>query len=78
MQRFHFDVRYADLDNWSEDETGVELRHSDEARELAFNLARGLAKDHILGCREITIRVRDDKPQPVVTLRVSLTVEDRR
>jgi hypothetical protein len=40
-------------------------------------LAEGLAKDHISGCREITVRVRDGQPDPVMTLRLSLAVEER-
>ena len=76
MPLFHFDVRF-DLADWSEDDEGTELRNAAEARDQAFDLARGLAKEHIDGNREISIRVRDGSPEPVVTLRLSLSVDDR-
>jgi hypothetical protein len=76
MPLFHFDVRF-DRADWSDDDEGVELRDTAEARDQAFDLARGLAKEHIDGNREITIRVRDGHPEPVVTLRLSLSVDDR-
>jgi hypothetical protein len=76
MPRYHFDVKY-DAQDWSADVDGLELRDIDEARDQAFGLTRGLAKDHIVCCGEIAVRVRDDQPQPVVTLRLSMSVEDR-
>jgi hypothetical protein len=76
MALFHFDVRYDDR-AWSEDDTGSELDGLEEARKEAFELARELAKDQLDGTREITIRVRDGKPEPIMSLRVSLRVEER-
>src|SRR3954471_8309047 len=69
MALFHFDVRYDDRP-WSDDATGSELDGVEEARKEAFELARQLAKDQLDGTREIAIRVRDGKPEPIMSLRV--------
>ena len=76
MPVFHFDVRYDD-EEWSDDPDGLELNGIDEARIEALDLARGLAKEHILGCREIAIRVRDGQPEPVIIVRLSMTAQER-
>jgi hypothetical protein len=76
MPRYHFDVKYDDRPI-SLDEEGLELSSSEEALHEAFDLVPTLAKDHLVGCRSLTILVRDGEPQPVVTLRVSMVVEER-
>ena len=76
MPLFHYDVQF-DAQDWSEDPDGIELSGIDEMRAEAFSLASGLARDHIARCREIAIRVRNGSPDPVLTLRLSLAVEDR-
>jgi hypothetical protein len=76
MTLFHFDVRYDDHP-WLDDDIGTELRDIAEARKEACDLARGLAKDCLKCPREIAIRVRDEAAEPLMTLRLSLAIEER-
>ena len=76
MPLYHFDVQFDDRPV-SVDEDGLELSGSEEALHQAYDLVPGLAKDHLVACRTLTIRVRDGQPEPVATLRLSMSVEER-
>ena len=73
--RFWFDVRYDD-DAWSEDDEGTELRDPEEARRSALDLALSLAKADA-PIHELTVRVRDGEPAPVLLVRLLTEVETR-
>jgi len=76
MPRFYFDVRCGD-ESWDDDDEGTTLKGAEEARNEAFLLARELAKERMDTDRIIAIRVRDDGPAPLLTLRLWMTVQDR-
>lgn len=76
MARFHFDVRY-NQEPWSNDPDGIDLNDAAEARSQAFALAEGIAREHVAGSHEIVVRVRDSESEPLLTLRASVTIQDR-
>jgi len=73
--RFWFAVRYDD-DAWSEDDEGTELPDLEEARRSALDLALSLAKADA-PTHELTVRVRDGDPAPVLLVRLLMEFETR-
>lgn len=76
MPLFHFDVRY-DREAWSRDDVGADFASIDEARAEALELLAGLARDKLREHETLAVRIRDGQPEPVVTLSLSLSVEER-
>jgi len=75
MPQFWFDV-CRDDGEWSDDEQGTDIPSAEEAGREAMSLAYALA----LGqppARYISIRVRNDQPEPLLTVRVSADVLKR-
>jgi hypothetical protein len=75
MPQFRFDVRRDD-GAWSDDDEGTELPSPEQAGREAMSLAYALA----LGqppARYISIRVRNDEPEPLLTIRISAEVLKR-
>ena len=73
MPRFYFDLRYED-EPWSEDPEGSDIESKESARVEALELAAEIAKDQVRWHRQIAIRVRDDGPEPVVTVTLAVTM----
>ena len=68
MPRYRFDLRYDD-EPWSEDDTeGSDCESAAVARRDAVQLVAEIAKDEVWRHRSIAVRVRDDGPEPVVTV----------
>ena len=72
MTLYHFDVSQ-NGGAWEEDDDGTVLSGPDEARREAVALAHVLAKDG----RDLSIRVRNGEPTPLLTVRVSTSVATR-
>jgi len=75
MPQFWFDVSRDDSE-WSEDDEGTELPSPEDAGREAMSLAYALA----LGnppARYIAIRVRNHRPEPLLTIRISAEVLKR-
>ena len=72
MPQFWFDVCRDDRDR-SDDDQGTELSGPEEAGREALALAYSLAKGHP-PARYISIRVRNDHPEPLLTVRLSTDV----
>jgi hypothetical protein len=77
MPRYYFDLSYDD-EPWSEDPEGVELASKEQARIEAVELAAAVTKEQARSHRKIEVRARDDGPEPIVivTLSVSLVPPD--
>jgi hypothetical protein len=71
MTLYHFDVSQ-NGGPWEEDDDGTKLSSADEARREAVALAHMLAKDG--RATDLTIRVRNGNPTPLLTVRVSTSV----
>ena len=74
MPRYHFDVS-RDGEPWSDDDEGTELAGPQDARREAVHLAHALAKAR--PASELSIRVRNGDPTPLLTVRVATSVEGR-
>ena len=75
MPRYFFDLSYAD-EPWSEDDTeGTQCASTTAARKEAVVLVAEIAKDEALRHHKIAVRVRDDSPEPVVTVTLSVELQ---
>ena len=74
MAVYHFDVQ-SDGGPWSDDDTGTELPGPDLARDEAVRLAYCLAREN--PAPELSIRVRNGQPTPLLTVRVSTSIKMR-
>lgn len=72
MPRFYFDTQLSDAP-WFEDREGDLLRDRDRARLEALDHLRDLAKEHLREHATIRVRVRDDRPPPLLILNLSLS-----
>jgi hypothetical protein len=72
MPHFWFDV-CRDDGEWSRDEEGTDLPNAEEAGQEGINLAYALAKGHP-PARYISVRVRNDQPEPLLSIRLSADV----
>ena len=75
MPRFWFDV-CRDDGEWSDDDEGTDLSNAEEAGREGMNLAYALAKGRP-PAQYISVRVRNDHPEPLLTVRVSTEVLKR-
>ena len=75
MPHFWFDVRRDDGD-WSEDHEGTDLSSAEDAGREGISLAYALAKG-TPPARYISVRVRNDQPEPLLTVRLSTEVLKR-
>ncbi|MGF9764444.1 hypothetical protein AAII07_56045 [Microvirga sp. 0TCS3.31] len=74
MPRFYFDVR--DGESFAHDEEGMEFDNLDAAEREAATSAAEIGRDRLPkgDAREITIEVRNEYRQPVLTVTVSMKV----
>jgi hypothetical protein len=74
VPRFYFDMREGD--RFTRDETGIELGSLDAAEYEAARGAAEIGRDQLPkgDARDITIEVRDEHGQQVVTVRVSMEI----
>ena len=75
MPLFHFDVRYSDQP-WSDDDQGLEFATVDRARAEARDLIAAIAKESLREHSKLSVRIRDGKPEPVLTLSLSLRIDE--
>jgi hypothetical protein len=75
VPRFYFDVREGSL--FPPDNDGLEFPELDEAEREAAEAAAGIGRDRLPSsdAREITIEVRNEHRQRVLTVTVSMQVE---
>jgi hypothetical protein len=74
LPRFYFDVREGT--GFITDEMGLELDSIDAAEYEAARAAADIGRDHLPkgNARDVTIEVRDERGQQVVTVRVAMEV----
>jgi hypothetical protein len=75
MPRFYFDVREGSL--FVEDEGGMEFPNLDKAEQEAIRAVVSIGKDRLPrgDTRDVTVEVRDENQQRVLTVTVVLTID---
>lgn len=75
MSRFYFDVREGHL--FVTDRDGLEFPSLDAAEQEAIEAAASIGKDRLPrgDTREVTVEVRNERGQRVLTVRVSLDID---
>jgi hypothetical protein len=75
MPRFYFDVREGSL--FVEDEGGMEFPNLDKAEQEAIQAVVSIGKDRLPrgDTRDVTVEVRDENQQRVLTVTVVLTTD---
>jgi hypothetical protein len=75
MPRFYFDVREGSL--FVEDEGGMEFPNLDKAEQEAIQAVVSIGKDRLPrgDTRDVTVEVRDENQQRVLTVTVVLTID---
>jgi hypothetical protein len=76
MPLFHFDVQYDD-ESWSDDQEGTELADAEAARREALDLIAEMAKEKLREHQQLSVRIRDGDPEPVLILTLGLRAEER-
>jgi hypothetical protein len=75
VPRFYFDVREGPL--FIDDEEGMEFPDLDEAEQEAVKAVVSIGKDRLPrgDTRDVTVEVRDENQQRVLTVTVVLTID---
>jgi hypothetical protein len=75
MPRFYFDVREGPL--FIDDENGMEFPNLDKAEQEAIQAVVSIGKDRLPrgDTRDVTVEVRDENRQRVLTVTVVLTID---
>ena len=75
MPRFYFDVREGQL--FVEDQDGLEFPDIDTAEQEAIQAAASIGKERLPrgDTRDVTVEVRNERRQRVVTVRVELHID---
>ena len=75
MPRFYFDVREGQL--FVEDQDGLEFPDLDTAEQEAIQAAASIGKERLPrgDTRDVTVEVRNERRQRVVTVRVELHID---
>ncbi len=75
MPRFYFDVREGRL--FVEDQDGLEFTDLDTAEQEAIQAAASIGKERLPrgDTRDVTVEVRNERRQRVVTVRVELHID---
>jgi len=75
MPRFYFDVREGRL--FTSDDEGLEFPSLDKAEQEAIQAAASIGKDRLPrgDTREVTVEVRNERRQRVLTVRISLEID---
>ncbi len=75
MPRFYFDVREGA--GFSPDSAGLEFDSLDAAEQEAARVAAEISRDKLPkgGAREVTVEVRNEHSQRVLTIKVSMEVD---
>jgi hypothetical protein len=75
MPRYHFDVREGRL--FVEDQDGLEFPDLETAEQEAIQAAASIGKERLprSDTRDVTVEVRNERRQRVVTVRVELHID---
>lgn len=75
MPRFYFDVREGPT--FIEDDDGIEFPNLDKAEQEAIHAVVSIGKDRLQrgDTRDVTVEVRDEDKQRVLTVTVELTID---
>ena len=75
MPRFYFDVREGQL--FVEDRDGLEFPYIDTAEQEAIQAAASIGKERLPrgDTRDVTVEVRNERRQRIVTVRVELHID---
>ena len=75
MPRYHFDVREGRL--FVEDRDGLEFPDLDTAEQEAIQAAASIGKERLPrgDTRDVTVEVRNERRQRVLTVKVSLEID---